>query len=633
MKRTWNLAALNWTLSGYTPHQWAWGRSMETGVALVSEIPPVPAKVPGSVQAALRAAGIIPDWNMGLNARQCEWVEHRHWMFETVIPDEWLGPARRCRLRCLGLDGPGWVMVNGRQAGVFANSFIPHDFELTQFLRETQNRLQIVFDCPPRWLGQLGYTSQITEWKPRFNYTWDWTPRLVQIGIWDSILIDVFDREEDGPRTAKCRTTGDTLHISTSGGRFKLTLSKDGAPIRQAEFEGSGGWDHLPVERWWPNGAGAQPLYAVTAEWLDTGEKRAWRVGFKSVEWQQCEGAPSGADPWLCVINGQPIFLQGVNWTPIRPNFADVSANDYRKRLQAYRDMGCNLLRVWGGAVLEKDIFYDLCDELGLLVWQEFPLSSSGLDNWPPEDPRAIEELADIAASYIARRQQHASLLLWCGGNELQGALDGNKAGIGKPVDGNHPLIARLARVVAELDPHRRFLPTSASGPRFTAEAAEFGQGLHWDVHGPWRPAPADYWTKDDALFRSEVGAPGASPVRIIREYAGGLPEMPASVDNPLWRLSSWWIQWPEFLQDLGRAPRDLEEFAAWSRQKQADALTLAVKSCKLRFPRCGGVIVWMGHDCFPCAANTAILDFNGDPKPAATAVERVFRSTAAHQG
>lgn len=616
-----NLAHQSWTLTGFAPFEWRLAVSMEIGIPANPEIPPLPARVPGSVQNALRAAGILPDWNIGLNYRLCEWVEHRHWMFETALPAL---AGHRVRLRCLGLDGPGWVLVNGREVGRFANAFVPHVFDLTGFLRGEADRLQIVFDCPPRWLGQFGYTSQMTDWKPRFNYTWDWTPRLVQIGIWDDVLLEI--DPTDRLTAARCWTNGRSLHVVGCTGRTRLTLADGSRIMREGELENEVVWDELPVELWWPNGLGPQPLYTVT---LQHGEEiRTWRVGFKHVEWRPCQDAPPGADPWLCVINGKPVFLQGVNWTPVRPHFADVTADDVRARLQTYRNLGCNLLRVWGGAVLEKEWFYDACDELGLLVWQEFPLSSSGIDNWPPEDPRAIEDMARIAESYITRRQHHVSLLCWCGGNELQGALDGGKVGIGKPVTESHPMIQRLATVTRALDPSRRFLPASASGPRFTAEAANFGKGLHWDVHGPWRAESDEYWARDDALFRSEVGAPGASPVDIIRATAGDLPLLPANTDNPLWRRTSWWIEWPEFRAEHDREPHHLEEFVAWSQRRQADALSRAVAACQRRFPRCGGIILWMGHDCFPCTANTSILDFHGRPKPAALAVGEMFRKT-----
>jgi beta-mannosidase len=192
-------------------------------------------------------------------------------------------------------------------------------------------------------------------------------------------------------------------------------------------------------------------------------------------------------------------------------------------------------------------------------------------------------------------------------------------------------MMSAVKQVVAEQDPGRRFLVTSSSGPRFGAIEAEYGKGLHWDVHGPWK-APADlvewrrYWQGDDALFRSETGAPGASPVDILEKYAGGLPLMPATIENPLWRRTSWWVEWPEFTAEHGREPESLPEYVQWSQARQAEALSIAAKACKDRFPRCGGFLIWMGHDSFPCAANTAIVDYWGRPKPAAEAIGRIFR-------
>jgi beta-mannosidase len=651
MKTNHDACSLSWRLTGFLPYQWQWERLTAGVTDPPSDIAPIPAPVPGSVQEALRRAGLLPDWNMALNARTCEWVEHRHWMYDAELPRGWMRPGRVHRLRCSGLDSSGWVLVNGREVGRFANAFVPHAFDLTPALREKGNRLQIIFDCPPRWLGQFGYTSRMTEWKPRFNYGWDWMPRLVQIGIWDGLQLEVTDGIEF--QSARCtasfdparrcgtltvwaaphRATGCRVRLELKAGR-KVIRSQD---IRPDRLRSGVKWSRLPVSPWWPNGHGAQPLYTLTCRLLDARgrehDRREWRVGFKSVEWRPCDGAPAGADPWVCVVNGKPIFLQGVNWTPIRPHFADVREDDYRKRIRIYRDMGCNLFRVWGGAVLEKKTFYDLCDESGLLVWQEFPLSSSGVENWPPEDSASIETMAAIAASYIERRQHHASLLLWCGGNELQGSPDGRKEGAGKPVDLSHPLIRRLARVVRRMDPGRRFLPTSASGPRFMAHPENVGKGLHWDVHGPWSAQGplsekwTDYWEKDDALFRSELGCPAASPVTLIRRYSGSLKMTPGTLANPLWRRFYWWIDWREFVAERGREPRDLAEYVAWSQDRQKTALSIAVRRCKARFPACGGVILWMGHDSFPCFTNTAIVDFHGRPKPALRALRRIFRA------
>ena len=143
-----------------------------------------------------------------------------------------------------------------------------------------------------------------------------------------------------------------------------------------------------------------------------------------------------------------------------------------------------------------------------------------------------------------------------------------------------------------------------------------------------WRRS-VRYWKADDSLFRSEAGCPGASPAVLIRKYAGGIEPLPATLDNPLWSRTSWWFDWPEFAKAHGREPSGLEEYVDWSQARQAEALSVAASSAKSRFPRCGGFIVWMGHDSFPCSANTSIIDFEGKLKPAATALGNIFLKAA----
>ncbi len=302
MKRTYDLSQLDWQLAGFVPEQWRFDKLGDITTAAFSDVPAVAAPVPGSVQEALRAAGIIPDWNVGLDARQCEWVENRQWVYQVKLPAKWLKNTGQVRLRCAGLDYSGWIYVNGHEVGAFRGSFVPHTFDLTPHLRARNNLLQIIFDVPPRWLGQFGYTSRITEWKPRFNYTWDWTSRLVQIGIWDAITLEAID----GAEIESLRCVTDVDPVTGLGSVRVIAAASDGAgcsvevdiedaadmlsaqrfvfstnPPRQVEDSGAlqsatpgvPNWfgpanldvrlTDLPTELWQPNGQGSQPLYTV----------------------------------------------------------------------------------------------------------------------------------------------------------------------------------------------------------------------------------------------------------------------------------------------------------------------------------------------------------------------------------
>ena len=650
--QTKDASSLDWRLWCYRPNVWRMNFNFEHLSGNWAEYANIPMKVPGSVQSALKDAGIIEDWNIGLNSYKIEWIENRHWLVTATIPDEWLAKeGESLYLECMGLDYKGIVMVNGKEAGRFENAFLPCSFLMTPYLKEKNNKVAFVFECPPENLAQIGWTSQIKEWKPRFNYGWDWMPRIVQTGIWDKVFIrqvkadqPLFEELKVVTATDKAKDIGE-LSISAKLNKTALSqrihvalIASDGTKIVDETFDASSlnrlkRWNHLKIKRWWPNGSGEQPLYDLQVSLIDRNgnplQQEKKRIGFRHVEWIQCEGAPIDADPWICAINSRPLFLQGVNWTPIRPNFADLQKEDYAKRLHSYKDLGINTIRIWGGGFPEKEWLYDLCDEMGILIWQDFPLSSSGLDNYPPEGLQEVYTISQIASHYVKRLHHHASLLLWCGGNELY------ERGDTAPVTDKHLMVKAMRDVVSLLDPDRRFVAGSPSGPSISAGYGNFGTGKNWDVHGPWdlpyteqdqtMKAVEDYWNKDDAMFRSEVGVPGAMSVEMMNKYKGEFRLLPASMDNPLWRSVSWWIQWDEYKR-TGKDTVNIDEYVVWSQQRQIAGLTLALKKSKERFPACGGFIIWMGHDSFPCMINTSIIDFEGNLKPVAVELSKIWK-------
>lgn len=139
------------------------------------------------------------------------------------------------------------------------------------------------------------------------------------------------------------------------------------------------------------------------------------------------------------------------------------------------------------------------------------------------------------------------------------------------------------------------------------------------------------YWAADDALFRSEVYCPGASSVELIEKYAGDFETFPPTRENPYWtRLTNWWIDWSRVISAYGREPRDLPEYVAWSEALQAKMLALEVRACKERFPRCGGVLLWSGHDTFPLTINSSLIDFDGAYKPSAHTVAEIWHTRPA---
>ena len=191
---TFDASGLDWELWGYRPDAWRMNFDFENFAGNWAEFRQIPFDVPGSVRNALLKAGIIEDWNVGLNSSSSEWIGNRHWIITARIPDHLVRPDhQRITLQCDGLDQLGTVRINGIEAGSFDNAFIPYTFDIKPYLKEHNNTIAFVFECPPQDLDQIGFTSEIKDWKPRFYYGWDWIPRIVQIGIWDKVWISTSD--------------------------------------------------------------------------------------------------------------------------------------------------------------------------------------------------------------------------------------------------------------------------------------------------------------------------------------------------------------------------------------------------------------------------------------------------------
>lgn len=638
----------DWELSGWWKNTWRSSAPGSEGPAGHPLVGPLPARVPGAVQADLLRAGILRDLNVGLASQEAEWVEHRDWIYRTrfVTPSE----GARHVLHFEGLDHWGEIYLGGTLIAQFHGMFRPVEVDVTAYLAPAgqSNLLSVVFFPPPEVEAQVGWSSRIRELKSRFNYEWDWCPRIVPIGFWDAVYLQSYGEARIGDVRVVCgwdprHAVGEfTLAAEVSGGQSLTVTIDDGARTvltRTRALEpgaASCEWEErLPVMPWTVGERGTPQCYRLTLELRDASgtvsDTWARTVGFRRLSWEKNPGSPDGALPYTILLNGDPVFVKGVNWVPIRPLYGTVDAATYRPWLERFRRMGVNFIRVWGGAIVEKEAFYDECDRLGILVWQEFLQSSSGIDNLPPDDPALIRELGEVSRIAVRHRRHHPSLAAWCGGNELHN-------GDGVPVDVHHPNIAHLEAIVREEDPGRRFFPTSPSGPRFAANPEGIGRGIHHDVHGPWEylgdRRHYAYFNADDALIRTEVGTAGVTRPELLADLGDGKPLWPPSAANALWRHhGAWWTPWEVVEANFG--PFDgtvdaLDVLAACSRYLQAESLRYMAEATRRRAPRASGVVVWMGNEPYANFSNTSLVDYDGVPKPAYHALRAAFAKDAA---
>lgn len=337
------------------------------------------------------------------------------------------------------------------------------------------------------------------------------------------------------------------------------------------------------------------------------------------------DSAPAGTLPYHLVVNGRPVYLTGWNWVPVDALYGAADPARVRHLLGLARDAGVTMLRVWGGGLIETPQFYDLCDAYGILVWQEFAQSSSGMESVPSENPAFVARMAAEAEAIVPARRNSASLAIWCGGNELQG-LDGVPL-----TEADSPVLAALRDTVRRLDPDRHWFPTSPSGPVFanTLETVATDRPQH-DVHGPWEhQGLRDQYRLYDrgrSLLLSEFDVEGMSNLRAVLAVVPAENRRLPTMGDAVWdHLGRWWNN-EDVVQDaFGGELADLAELARASQQLQADGLRYAIEANRRRAASCG-VLPWQLNESFPNGWCTAAVDYFGEPKAAYHAVRRAYR-------
>ncbi|WP_159622602.1 glycosyl hydrolase 2 galactose-binding domain-containing protein [Ruania rhizosphaerae] len=613
-----------WTLEGWRPWEWQMAASVESGTTFTPELGPFPAAVPGDVRTVLRQQEVVPEPFHGTASRASEFIERRHWVYQADLGSFARGTAEPVDIVFDAIDGPCLVLFDG--AVVARHDNVHLSFTIRVELDGAERPLlEVVMLEPPTNLGQVCRTDEILPTRSRFCYGWDWTPRMVQIGMPGRVTI----KPARAPRLQLRE-----LHTGLRGSDGVLTLELEPSVAAypstevSVELRHSGCTVHHSrhqlVSTITVNVPDAQPWHVddpqlyelVVTSWIGESPVSLHRsVGFSHVEWRNAPGDPEGAEGWLLHLNGEPLPFVGVNWVPIRPDFASVRDEEYIARLTLYRELGFTMIRVWGGATRERDLFYDLCDRLGILVWQDLPLSSSGINNSPPESEEFATLLDEIAKEWRQRLMHHPSLVVWCGGNELT-VHDHSEDRPGRPITADHPGVGRALRTLAA-GGRWKVVPATPSGPRFGWTEQERGLGLHHDVHGPWETGDdaddwASLWALDDARLRSEVGVAGASPVDLLQEF-----DLWNSGTANWSHSSSWWL--------TGREEAS-PEWVEMSQLRQQHLLVDVVHMLRRRQKECGGVLFWLGHDTFPCAVSLALVDFHGRPKPAAVGIAQALR-------
>lgn len=606
----------------------------------------LPASVPGSVLDDLWRAGEVPDPYVERNSLAAEWVPQRTWVYRREIDVPPPDRAGRARLRFDGLDHAGHVFLDGSPVGSHAGMFVPFELDVTDRVASGGRHLMaVVVEAAPDSEPQVGRTSRVRVHKSRMGYGWDFCPRLVHQGLWQSVRLDLVGAVSIRDVWASPILSADLRRASVrvrvrvdaaGAARVRVEVSLDGptAGMGGTTVDLPAGECEVLVELdvrepvlWWPNGAGDPVVHRLSVRVCDDEgvvDERSVPLGFRRVELVANAGAPDGARPWTWIVNGRRVYARGWNWVPVDALYGVPRPERLAHLMRLAANANVNLLRVWGGGLIETEAFYDACDAGGVMVWQEFAQSSSLVESTPATDAGFVDRMTREAEVIVPLRRNHPSLVAWCGGNELEGPNG--------PLDDDAPVLGALRSVVERLHPDRIWLPTSPSGPRFhnrldVIEADP--EGLH-DVHGPWEHqglrAQHHLYDRGTSLFNSEFGAEGMTNRRTHEALIRPERRWPPTRANPVYRhLGDWWINEPVVQAAFGGRLPDLESLRRASQWLQAEGLRYAVEANRRRAFRQGGSIPWQFNESYPNAWCTAAIDHRGDPKPAYHAVARAY--------
>jgi beta-mannosidase len=589
----------------------------------------LPAIVPGCVHTDLRRAGKIPDPFFGTNELDLQWIEDRDWEYRTTFTaSAALLAEETVELVADGLDTIATVSLNGREIARTDNMFIAHRWNVKALLRRGRNELVV------RFASAMGYArTHRTEFDPgeindplgrapvirkqQCQFGWDWGPRLVTAGIWRDIRLEAWS----GNRLENVRV-GQTHHAD---GGVTLTFTPELARTDPSvTLQGTVSLDGQVVARienreskietpslWWPNGQGAQPLYTLEVVASDRAGREfgRWsrRIGLRTVVLDRHPDA--AGETFQFVVNGRAIFAKGANWIPAHSFVAALTRADYERDLRSAVAVHMNMIRVWGGGIYESEDFYDLCDELGLLVWQDFMFACS---IYPGDEP-FVASVRVEAAQQVQRLRHRACLALWCGNNEIEQLNAGRLKQPAQEADYENIFLRALPEVVAQHDGVTPYWPSSAhrpDGDNSNAGGEKNGDTHYWEV---WHARnPVKDYEKWRFRFCSEFGMQSYSSSETNATF---VPPNDTNIFGPTKenhqknRGGNQVIL--DYVSRRYRFPKSQDDLIYLSQLNQAYCMQTGVEHYRRLMPHCMGALYWQLNDCWPVASWSSI-EFTG---------------------
>ena len=619
-----------------------------------------PATVPGVVHTDLLQNKIIEDPFFRLNERGLQWIDKEDWVYETcftLAAD--MMRKENMELVFEGLDTYADVYLNDECILKADNMFRRWSIPVRQYIREENNILKVYFHSPvkidvPKWDalpyqypasndqsengGLFNKKISIFARKAGYHYGWDWGPRLVTSGIWRPVYIrawsdlrinDVFieQKEVGAGRAVIAGHVELDADKDMNGVLVTITDEVTGRVLGEWQADLKRGTNQVTVDfvlhkpkLWWSNGLGEPFLYRFRTDIIAGGElldSKTERVGIRSLK--VVHQPDKDGHTFYIELNGRPVFAKGANYIPSDNFLPRVTPENYKRTILDAAGVNMNMLRVWGGGIYENDVFYDLCDEYGIMIWQDFMFACSMY----PAEGALLDNIHQEAVDNVKRLRNHACIALWCGNNECQDAWLGwgwkreierqNKEYADKIwAQYRQQYHVTLPGVVREYAPGTFYWPSSPFAFEGEMSGTTDGDRHYWSVwHGK---APISDYDSEKSRFFSEYGFQSFPEFESVKRYA------PYPED---WDIRSEVMMSHQrggdhanglietYLLNEYKKPRDFRAFLYMNHVLQGDAIKTAIESHRRQMPYNMGTLFWQHNDCWP-VASWASRDYYG---------------------
>jgi beta-mannosidase len=605
------------------------------------------ASVPGCVHTDLIRAKKIDHPFYGTNEAKCQWIAERQWEYETLpfqVPAEVMQKSV-VQLRFQGLDTYAAVDLNGTRILEANNAHRLWEVDVKALLKSDGNVLRIVFDSPVQRAKEIlksilypipGDSMRAVVRKPQFHFGWDWGPRLVTCGITEPIEWIAFDEarmtdvyfEQVSVHESKAELLLHATVEATKPAKLQLRVTLKnftGSWSEAIQFDAPGQSEvSIPISILYPmlwccNGQGNPSLYAFGIELLDDDfllQSSEQLIGVRDI--RLITERDSIGESFYFQLNGQPVFMKGANYIPLRYFPGEATEADYRKLIQQCKDANINMLRVWGGGVYEDEIFYDLCDQYGILVWHDFMFACSMY----PGDDAFLQNVSAEAVEQVKRLRNHPCIALWCGNNENAEGWErwGWKTGLTpfeiQQVQTAYDAVFKniLPKAVAD-NSSTSYWESSPRLGRGDARSITEGDSHYWGV---WHDEePFEVLQTKVPRFMSEFGMQSYPSPEVMQEMLTGdefaMDDKGIAMHQKHSRgfslmekyMNNWY---PSVSRE------DLNLYAEMTQVVQAEGIALGIEAQRRAMPLCMGTLFWQLNDVWP-SFSWSCLDYKGTPK------------------